>query len=375
MATLNLKKIKKSYGGVDVVHGIDLEVKDNEFIVLVGPSGCGKSTTLRMIAGLEEITDGSLYIGSNLVNELPPSERSIAMIFQDYALYPHMTVYENMAFGLKIKKLNQIEIDRRITEAAKMLDLDPYLERKPAALSGGQRQRVAMGRAIVKNAQVFLFDEPLSNLDAKLRSRMRSEIKKFHRDHTATIIYVTHDQLEAMTLADRLVVMNDGKIEQVGTPLEVFERPRTAFVAGFIGSPQMNLVVMDCEKKAGKMIISSKDKVTILEIPEKKAELLANYKHGEILFGLRPSDFFIVDRKDKNFEGWVQKAKISLVEGLGKNAFITFQIGDQEWIGEVEGRDLPLVGSEVYVGMNLYYAHFFDIIKSTNLCYGPLGRL
>ena len=367
MSTVTLKNIKKSYGDTDVVHGIDLNIKNKEFIVFVGPSGCGKSTTLRMIAGLEDITGGDLLIGEKIVNHLSPSDRSIAMVFQDYALYPHMTVYENMAFGLKIKKLELEEIESRIQHAAKMLDLEDYLERKPAALSGGQRQRVAMGRAVVKRADVFLFDEPLSNLDAKLRSKMRGEIKRFHRDNKTTIIYVTHDQLEAMTLADRLVVMKDGLIEQEGAPLDVFDKPRTTFVASFIGSPQMNLMKVPFVKENDNVEISIINEVGKLKLPESKAKLFKDYQLNEINFGIRPSDIFIVDPNDKNFEGWILPAKVGLVEALGKNAFVTFEIGDQEWLGEVEGRSIPTIGDDVFIGMNLHHSHYFNIENDLNL--------
>jgi ABC-type sugar transport system ATPase subunit len=239
---LRLRGIKKSYGRVDVIHGVDLDIQPGEFAVFVGPSGCGKTTLLRMIAGLEEISGGDLSIGDQVVNELPPSERGVAMVFQSYALYPHKTVFDNMAFGLKIAKLPKDEIERRVREAAGILQLTDYLQRLPKALSGGQRQRVAIGRAIVRNPKVFLFDEPLSNLDAALRTKMRVELATLHRRLGATMVYVTHDQVEAMTLADKIVVLNKGRIEQVGAPLELYHRPATRFVAGFIGSPQMNFI-------------------------------------------------------------------------------------------------------------------------------------
>ena len=245
MAEVSVRKVVKEYdGGVQAVKGIDLEIADEEFVVLVGPSGCGKSTTLRMIAGLEEISGGEIWIGGDVVNDVPPRDRDIAMVFQNYALYPHMSVFDNMAFGLKLRKFPKDEIKRRVDEAARILDIVPLLERKPKALSGGQRQRVAMGRAIVRNPKVFLFDEPLSNLDAKLRVQMRTEIKKVHQTVRTTTVYVTHDQIEAMTLADRVVVMNHGVIEQVGPPQELYHNPATRFVAGFIGSPAMNF--FDC---------------------------------------------------------------------------------------------------------------------------------
>src|ERR1700710_2614424 len=243
MAEVSVRKVVKEYdAGVQAVKGIDLDIADHEFVVLVGPSGCGKSTTLRMIAGLEEITSGEIWIDGEVVNDVPPRDRDIAMVFQNYALYPHMSVFDNMAFGLKLRKFPKDEIKRRVDEAARMLDLVPLLERKPKALSGGQRQRVAMGRAIVRNPKVFLFDEPLSNLDAKLRVQMRTEIKKVHQLVPTTTVYVTHDQVEAMTLADRVVVMNGGIIEQVGPPQELYHHPATRFVAGFIGSPAMNFI-------------------------------------------------------------------------------------------------------------------------------------
>src|SRR6188472_1140423 len=252
MSEVSIRKVVKEYdGGVQAVKGIDLEIADQEFVVLVGPSGCGKSTTLRMIAGLEEITGGEIWIGGDVVNDVPPRDRDIAMVFQNYALYPHMSVFDNMAFGLKLRKFPKDEIKRRVDEAARILDLVPLLDRKPRALSGGQRQRVAMGRAIVRNPKVFLFDEPLSNLDAKLRVQMRTEIKKVHQTVRTTTIYVTHDQVEAMTLADRVVVMNHGVIEQVGTPNDLYHHPKTRFVAGFIGSPAMNFIPAKLEANAG----------------------------------------------------------------------------------------------------------------------------
>ena len=289
MIRVSLKNIHKFYGSNEVVRDFSFEIKDKEFIVLVGPSGCGKSTTLRMIAGLEDITKGDLFISEKRMNPVPPGQRGVAMVFQDYALYPHMNVYENMAFGLTLKRgLVKSEIEGRINEAAEMLDLKEYLGRKPSALSGGQRQRVAMGRALVKKADVFLFDEPLSNLDAKLRSKMRSEIKKFHMVTKTTTVYVTHDQLEAMTLADRIVVMNDGVIEQVGTPTWVFDNPRTVFVATFIGSPAMNLFNVTVVKKNEMFHLETSDGHILLPVPESKVHML---KEGmEVVMGIRPHE-------------------------------------------------------------------------------------
>ncbi len=271
MAEVSCRKLVKNYdGGVQAVKGIDLEIADQEFVVLVGPSGCGKSTTLRMIAGLEEISDGEIWIGGDVVNDVPPRDRDIAMVFQNYALYPHMSVFDNMAFGLKLRKFPREEIKRRVDEAARILDIHPLLERKPKALSGGQRQRVAMGRAIVRNPKVFLFDEPLSNLDAKLRVQMRTEIKKVHQTVRTTTVYVTHDQVEAMTLADRVVVMNQGIIEQIGTPQELYHSPATRFVAGFIGSPAMNFLNCRVEDNGAGLSVRVNNQI-VLPIPPSRA--------------------------------------------------------------------------------------------------------
>ena len=269
MASVVLKSVTKRYGNVTAVNSIDLEIKDKEFIVLVGPSGCGKSTTLRMVAGLEEISDGTISIGDTVVNDVPPKDRDIAMVFQNYALYPHMDVYNNMAFGLKLRKFPKAEIDRRVKEAAKLLGIENLLDRKPKALSGGQRQRVAVGRAIVREPKVFLMDEPLSNLDAKLRVQMRAELSKLDNRLQTTIIYVTHDQTEAMTMGDRIVVMKDGFIQQVGAPLEIYNNPNNIFVAGFIGSPAMNFLDATLRKQGDKYVIDTKG--FKVEIPAEKA--------------------------------------------------------------------------------------------------------
>jgi len=288
MAEVSLRRIVKAYeGGVQAVKGIDLEIDDHEFVVLVGPSGCGKSTTLRMIAGLEEITGGDIAIGGTIVNDIPPRDRDIAMVFQNYALYPHMSVYENMAFGLTLRKFPKAEIDRRVKAAAEILDITPLLERKPKALSGGQRQRVAMGRAIVRNPKVFLFDEPLSNLDAKLRVQMRTEIKKVHQRVKTTTIYVTHDQVEAMTLADRVVVMNHGVIEQVGPPQELYHNPATKFVAGFIGSPAMNFFPARLEQASGALRLHLPQDI-VLDVPEARTARYQPHAGKQVLFGIRP---------------------------------------------------------------------------------------
>ncbi|MBN8959287.1 MAG: sn-glycerol-3-phosphate ABC transporter ATP-binding protein UgpC, partial [Rhizobiales bacterium] len=288
MAQVLLRKVVKKYGDVEAVRGVDLDIADKEFVVLVGPSGCGKSTTLRMIAGLEDISDGEISVDGDVVNDVPPKDRDMAMVFQNYALYPHMTVHENMSFGLRLKKYPKDEIQRRVTEAARILDIADLLDRKPRALSGGQRQRVAMGRAIVRNPKVFLFDEPLSNLDAKLRVQMRTEIKRVHQKVRTTTVYVTHDQIEAMTLADRVVVMNRGKIEQIGAPNDLYHKPATRFVAGFIGSPAMNFIPCKLEQAGDGLQVRLSDTIAFT-VPSDRNERYKPYVGKDaLLFGLRP---------------------------------------------------------------------------------------
>ncbi|MFY0660652.1 MAG: sn-glycerol-3-phosphate ABC transporter ATP-binding protein UgpC [Shimia sp.] len=347
MAGVNLSSIVKSYGALQVVHGIDLEVAEKEFVVLVGPSGCGKSTTLRMIAGLEEITAGDLTIDDRRVNRVAPKDRDVAMVFQNYALYPHLNVADNMAFGLRIRKMPKDEIKTTIDEVAEVLGLTPYLERRPADLSGGQRQRVAMGRAIVRHPKVFLFDEPLSNLDAKLRTQMRAEIKRLHKRLGVTSVYVTHDQVEAMTLADRIVVMNDGAIEQIGTPMELFNNPANTFVAGFLGSPPMNMV---------KGVLTE----TGAHLAGVEIALGAQY-HGqagrEVIVGIRPEHVSL-----KVSEGTSPlPISLDLVEPLGSEALLHARLGDAELVfkAETNGDIAHLSGvSEVHVPADL--AKVFD---------------
>ena len=311
MATLSLRGIKKIYdGGVTAVHDFNLEIADKEFIVLVGPSGCGKSTTLRMVAGLEEISEGELYIGDKLVNNVEPKDRDIAMVFQSYALYPHMTVYENMAFALKLRKLPKDEIDRRVKEAAEILDITQYLERKPKALSGGQRQRVAIGRAIVREPQVFLMDEPLSNLDAKLRNQMRAEIIKLRQRIDTTFIYVTHDQTEAMTLGDRIVIMKDGFIQQIGTPQEVFDHPANLFVAGFIGTPQMNFFDAKLVKDGSKYSVELGAMKVALSDAKQKALAAKNVSSQDITLGVRPSHVVLSSDAANSIEATVDVSEM-----------------------------------------------------------------
>jgi multiple sugar transport system ATP-binding protein len=323
MSEVSLRKVVKNYdGGVQAVKGIDLEIADQEFVVLVGPSGCGKSTTLRMIAGLEEITAGEIWIGGDVVNDVPPRDRDIAMVFQNYALYPHMSVFDNMAFGLKLRKFPKDEIKRRVAEAARILDIQALLNRKPRALSGGQRQRVAMGRAIVRNPKVFLFDEPLSNLDAKLRVQMRTEIKKVHQTVRTTTVYVTHDQVEAMTLADRVVVMNQGVIEQVGSPQELYHNPATRFVAGFIGSPAMNFLDCRIVELNGALGVRLTDNIT-LPVPPSRTDRYGKFKGREMVLGLRPEHLF--EYHESGRPGWTRlDAPVDVVEPMGMETMVHF---------------------------------------------------
>ena len=302
MATIQLENLVKAYGEVEVLHKVNGEIKDGELVVVVGPSGCGKSTLLRMIAGLETVTSGNVSIGARVVNDLEPAERDIAMVFQNYALYPHMSVRQNMAYGLKIRRINQQEIERRVNQAAEILSIEEYLDRKPRQLSGGQRQRVAMGRAIVRDPQVFLFDEPLSNLDAKLRVQMRLEIRKLQQRLNVTSIYVTHDQVEAMTLGDRLMVLNDGVVEQFGTPIELYDKPETKFVAGFIGSPSMNFIPASSQK--GSLILGNGTKISKFKD-----------NHKELTVGIRP------EHLKTNKKGQV-RVSVQMVEQLGANSLV-----------------------------------------------------
>ena len=341
MAQVTLRKLVKNYDETPAVRGIDLDIADKEFVVLVGPSGCGKSTTLRMIAGLEEITDGDIMIGGALVNDMPPKDRDIAMVFQNYALYPHMSVYENMSFGLRLKKAPKDEIARRVENAAKILDITELLERKPKQLSGGQRQRVAMGRAIVRDPKVFLFDEPLSNLDAKLRVQMRTEIKKVHQKVRTTTVYVTHDQVEAMTLADRVVVMNGGLIEQVGTPNDLYHFPLTKFVAGFIGSPAMNFIPCRLEEAAGGLRVRLSDRIVFPVPANRTVRYLPHLASGALQFGLRPEH--IVERRPHSEpDQHPFEVTLEVTEPMGMETLVYFSIGSAEVCGRVN----PMAGAQ-----------------------------
>jgi len=359
VAGINLEEMYKQYDGAEdfAVKDFNLDVKDNEFIVLVGPSGCGKSTTLRMIAGLEEITDGDLFIDDDLVNDVAPKDRDIAMVFQNYALYPHMTVFDNMAFGLKLRKRPKDEIKERVENAADLLQITDLLERKPAALSGGQRQRVALGRAVVRNPKVFLMDEPLSNLDAKLRVHMRTEIAKLHEELATTMIYVTHDQTEAMTLADRIVIMDQGLIQQIGTPFEVYNSPNNEFVASFIGSPAMNLV--DVHYSNGRI---SDGHMIDFEVsgPDRK-ELDANgYDGQDITFGIRPEDIHSEQVALDTYPETLVEPRITVSELMGAESVLYLDLESTEFIGVVDARDYHEPGSTIEVAFNMNKAHFFD---------------
>jgi len=360
MAEVILQNITKVYdSGTPVVNNIDIKIHDKEFVVLVGPSGCGKSTTLRMIAGLEEITSGDLFIDGKKVNDISPKNRDIAMVFQNYALYPHMSVYENMAFGLKLRKYDKAEIKNRVNEAAKILDLESYLERKPRALSGGQRQRVAVGRAIVRKPKVFLFDEPLSNLDAKLRVQMRTEISKLHKKLDATMIYVTHDQTEAMTMGDRIVVMKDGVIQQIDAPMNLYNNPVNKFVAGFIGSPAMNFIKGKIIFDRGNIFVSEGNSLS-LTVPSNQNDKLKSYNNKTVYLGIRPES--ISDSPDSFNANEISETdvKIDVVEPMGNEVFLYFQIDNEQFICRKTTHDLPSPGNMKKLYFNLSKLHFFD---------------
>jgi len=359
MAQVSIRKIVKAYeGGVQAVKGIDLEIADHEFVVLVGPSGCGKSTTLRMIAGLEEITSGEIAIGGTVVNDIPPRDRDIAMVFQNYALYPHMSVYDNMAFGLTLRKFPKEEIKRRVDNAARVLDIEPLLARKPKALSGGQRQRVAMGRAIVRDPKVFLFDKPLSNLDAKLRVQMRTEIKKVHQKVRTTTVYVTHDQVEAMTLADRVVVMNHGVIEQVGPPQELYHHPKTRFVAGFIGSPAMNFIPVRVESGSGALRLSLPNGI-VVPIPTERTDRYAAMAGKEVLFGIRPEH--LTEPKNLDRQNIVQfELTPEVLEPMGMETLVHLWLQGAEICSRIDPTTPAEPGRPLQVAADLNHMHLID---------------
>ncbi|AJY75014.1 ABC transporter ATP-binding protein [Paenibacillus beijingensis] len=370
MAGVRLEHVFKKYPGTDKasVKDINLDIKDKEFLVLVGPSGCGKSTTLRMIAGLEEISEGKLFIGDRLVNDVAPKDRDIAMVFQSYALYPHMNVYQNMAFGLKLRKFKKADIDKRVREAAKILDIEHLLERKPKALSGGQRQRVALGRAIVREPQVFLMDEPLSNLDAKLRGQMRAEISKLAKRLETTVIYVTHDQIEAMTMGDRIVVMKDGIIQQAASPDELYNHPVNIFVAGFIGAPSMNFITGTLSELAGALHFKASN-VDIV-VPEGRAKILraGGYVGKEVVLGIRPEDLHEEPVFIEASPNTVVNATIEVAENLGHEMYLYLKgIGSDTVIARVDGRSANREGNNIKMGFDMNKVHIFDKETEENI--------
>ena len=364
MASLSLKNIYKIYpGDVTAVSDFNLEIEDKEFIILVGPSGCGKSTTLRMVAGLEEISKGELYIGDRLVNDVPPKDRDIAMVFQNYALYPHMTVFRNMAFGLELRKVPKEEIKKKVEEAARVLDIEHLLDRRPKALSGGQRQRVALGRAIVRDPQVFLLDEPLSNLDAKLRAQMRTEIAKLHQRLGTTFIYVTHDQTEAMTMGDRICVMKDGFIQQVDTPTNLYNSPVNTFVAGFIGSPQMNFVDAKLDKNGSKYSLSfGSETKCVVDLPESlsKPEQLDAYVGKEVVMGIRPENLHDEEMFISAANSGLFKCKVEVTEMMGAETFLYINFEDNDMTARVSPRATISAGDEITMAVDPNKVHLFD---------------
>ncbi|NUN09341.1 MAG: sn-glycerol-3-phosphate ABC transporter ATP-binding protein UgpC [Ignavibacteriaceae bacterium] len=360
MADVILKNVYKIYeGGNTAVQDVNLEIKDREFVVLVGPSGCGKSTTLRMIAGLEEISKGELFIDGKQVNDVSPKDRDIAMVFQNYALYPHMTVFENMAFGLKLRKFPKEEIKKRVTDAAKILNLEEYLERKPKALSGGQRQRVAVGRAIVRKPKVFLFDEPLSNLDAKLRVQMRTEISRLHQRLEATMVYVTHDQVEAMTMGDKIVVMKDGIVQQIDAPLNLYNYPVNKFVAGFIGSPAMNFIKGKLSPDSNMVFTSAKGNLS-LPLPENYNQKLGEYKGREVWLGIRPEDITDSVQNREGHQFSAVETVLEVIEPMGNEIFLYFTIEDVQFTARIPSRIKPSLNVKTILHFDLSKCHFFS---------------
>jgi multiple sugar transport system ATP-binding protein len=359
MAEVRLSKLVKNYEDTPAVRGIDLDIADKEFVVLVGPSGCGKSTTLRMIAGLEEVSAGDITIAGEVMNDVPPKDRDIAMVFQNYALYPHMTVYQNMSFALRLKKVAKDEIARRVEDAARILGIGELLQRKPKQLSGGQRQRVAMGRAIVRDPKVFLFDEPLSNLDAKLRVQMRTEIKKVHQKVKTTTVYVTHDQVEAMTLADRVVVMNGGLIEQVGAPNHLYHFPATRFVASFIGSPAMNLVPCVIESAAGTLRVQLGDGISFPVPPERTQRYLAHAGRPNLIFGLRP-EHIVEQRTQLEPNQHPFEVELEVTEPMGMETMVFFRLAGSEVCGRVNPNAGAQAGKRMKLMADLGNMHLID---------------
>jgi len=360
MASVTYEHVYKRWGEVTAVNDLSLEIADKEFMVYVGPSGCGKSTTLRLLAGLEEITEGTIYIGDRIVNDVPPKDRDIAMVFQSYALYPHMSVYDNMAFGLKLRKTPKAEIDQKVKFAAETLGIANLLDRKPKALSGGQRQRVAVGRAIVRDPAVFLMDEPLSNLDAKLRVETRAGISRLHLQLGTTFIYVTHDQVEAMTMADRIAVLKDGILMQVDTPQQLYDHPGNVFVAGFIGSPSMNFfdATVVAERDTGKLVIDGGS--FRLAVPDDKKSIMQPYKGKQVIFGIRPEDIHATDYTPPDITAAPMAAKVDVTELMGNEIFVYSLTGEKPFIARVDPRTRAVPGDDIQFSVNMDNMHIFD---------------
>ena len=358
MASVTFEHVTKRFGDVVAVNDLNISINDREFLVFVGPSGCGKTTSLRMLAGLEEITEGNIYIGDRVVNDVPPKDRDIAMVFQSYALYPHMSVYDNMAFGLKLRRVPKPEIDRRVKEAAKRLGIESLLDRKPKQLSGGQRQRVAVGRAIVRNPAVFLMDEPLSNLDAKLRVQARAEISKLHMQLGTTFIYVTHDQVEAMTMGTRIAVMKDGILQQVDTPQNLYDRPDNVFVAGFIGSPSMNFFDATLTGSDGEMYVDTG--VFRVRIPAERTDVYKPYKGKQIIFGLRPENMHDPEYAPPGIHQALVESKVEVTELMGNEVIVYLNAKDKSFLARVDPRSKMRVGNTVGIAFDMDRFHLFD---------------
>ncbi|UCD43110.1 MAG: ABC transporter ATP-binding protein [Chloroflexota bacterium] len=358
MASVTYDKVYKRFGEVVAVNNLNIKIEDKEFLVLVGPSGCGKSTALRCLAGLEDISEGQILIGDQVVNDVPPKDRDIAMVFQSYALYPHMTVYDNMAFGLKLRKTPKDEIKRRVEEAADILGIESLLERKPRQLSGGQRQRVALGRAIVREPKVFLLDEPLSNLDAKLRVETRANISKLHQQLQTTFIYVTHDQIEAMTMATRIAVIESGILQQIDTPSNLYDKPDNIFVAGFIGSPAMNFFPATIQQSDGKLIVDA-DSI-VLEIPEARKEVYQSHVGNQIIFGIRPEDIFTPEYAPPGIIAQPVETTVDITELMGNEIMLFLKSGKHDFVARVDPRTKAGIGQEMQVVINMDNMHIFD---------------
>ena len=362
MAEILIKSLTKIYDkDVVAVKNINLKINNKDFLVLVGPSGCGKSTTLRMIAGLEEITEGEIYIDGKLINNISPKDRDIAMVFQNYALYPHMTVYKNISFGLKLRKYSKKEIEKRVDEVAEILEIKHLLKRKPRALSGGQKQRVALGRAIVRKPKVFLFDEPLSNLDAKLRVQMRTEIGKLHKRIGTTMVYVTHDQTEAMTMGNRIVILKDGEVQQIDSPIKLYNEPINKFVAGFIGSPNMNFLNGKIENKNSGLIFNSEN--IKLTVDKKHKSKLSKYVNKDVIFGIRPEELTMEDATGKNIISF----NVDIVEPLGNEILVYLNKKDQNIISRFVTKKLPKINSQILIKFNMKNTHYFDLKSKKNI--------